>query len=44
MRAATAPRLDALLWAARLKSLNPMRVCEIVPGETAPCPSCTKGR
>lgn len=40
----TALQLDAGLWAARLKSLNPMRVCEIVPGEAAPYPSCTKGR
>jgi hypothetical protein len=34
------PDVEAARWQDRLKRLGPMRVCAIVPGETAPYPSC----
>lgn len=32
--------IDAARWQARLRQLQPIRLCPIVPGETAPYPSC----
>jgi hypothetical protein len=32
--------IDAAKWQARLRQLQPIRLCPIVPGETAPYPSC----
>ena len=34
------PAIDATKWQARLRQLQPIRLCPIVPGETAPYPSC----
>ncbi|MBR1120847.1 hypothetical protein JQ628_04905 [Bradyrhizobium lablabi] len=34
------PAIDAAKWQARLRQLQPIRLCQIVPGETAPYPSC----
>ena len=34
------PAIDAAKWQARLRQLQPIRLCPIVPGETAPYPSC----
>lgn len=35
------PRIDADLWSRRLAELMPIRLCERVPGEQPPYPSCT---
>ena len=32
--------IDTAKWQARLRQLQPIRLCPIVPGETAPYPSC----
>jgi hypothetical protein len=32
--------IDEAKWQARLGALMPIRLCAIVPGETAPYPSC----
>jgi hypothetical protein len=32
--------IDEAKWLARLRQLQPIRLCPIVPGETAPYPSC----
>ena len=32
--------IDEAKWLARLRQLQPIRLCGIVPGETAPYPSC----
>lgn len=34
------PVLDGEKWVARLKALNPIKVCDRVPNEPAPYPSC----
>jgi hypothetical protein len=34
------PAIDATKWQARLRQLQPIRLCPIVPGEAAPYPSC----
>lgn len=34
------PTLDTDMWMARYRQLLPVRVCERVPGEPAPYPSC----
>jgi hypothetical protein len=34
------PSIDAAKWRARLSQLQPILLCPIVPGETAPYPSC----
>jgi hypothetical protein len=34
------PAIDAAKWQARLRQLQPIRLCPIEPGETAPYPSC----
>lgn len=36
-----APAIDAAKWRGRLDALGPILLCEIVPGEKAPFPSCT---
>lgn len=36
----TAPALDKPAWEKRLADLGPIRLCRIVPGESAPYPSC----
>lgn len=33
-------KFDEMKWADRLKKLAPIRLCPIVPGESAPYPSC----
>ncbi|MBR0779757.1 hypothetical protein JQ625_33475 [Bradyrhizobium diazoefficiens] len=35
-----APPVDDARWQARLRELSPINLCPIVPGETAPYPSC----
>lgn len=35
------PRIDAEQWSSRMAQLLPIRVCDRVPGEQAPYPSCT---
>ena len=32
--------IDETKWVARLRQLQPIRLCRIVPGEQAPFPSC----
>jgi hypothetical protein len=32
--------IDEAKWLARLRQLQPIRLCQIVPGEAAPYPSC----
>ena len=41
-RAATSAKapIDEAKWLARLRQLQPVRLCPIVPGERAPYPSC----
>jgi len=34
------PALDKAAWEKRLRDLGPIRLCRIVPGESAPYPSC----
>ena len=34
------PVIDEAKWLERLRQLQPIRLCPIVPGETAPYPSC----
>lgn len=34
------PVIDEAKWLARLRQLQPIRLCPIVPGEAAPYPSC----
>ena len=34
------PVIDEAKWQERLRQLQPIRLCPIVPGETAPYPSC----
>jgi hypothetical protein len=34
------PAIDPAKWQARLRQLQPIRLCPIVPGEAAPYPSC----
>jgi hypothetical protein len=42
--AAGKPAIDEAKWLDRLRQLQPIRFCPIVPGEAAPYPSCaTKG-
>ena len=38
--AASAPSLGDPKWSERLRALQPVRLCAIVPGEKAPFPSC----
>lgn len=38
------PKADMARWNARLKALLPIRVCDRVPDETAPYPSCLPSR
>jgi hypothetical protein len=38
--AASRTAIDEAKWLARLRQLQPIRLCPIVPGETAPYPSC----
>ena len=38
--AADRSAIDETKWLARLRQLQPIRVCPIVPGEPAPYPSC----
>jgi hypothetical protein len=35
------PAIDEAKWLDRLRQLQPIRFCPIVPGEAAPYPSCT---
>jgi hypothetical protein len=35
------PAIDTAYWARQLARLTPIRLCPIVPGESAPYPSCT---
>ncbi|MBU5613519.1 hypothetical protein [Geomonas azotofigens] len=45
-RSAASPtpiKLDDKKWADRLKRLTPIKLCPIVPGESAPYPSCVGG-
>ncbi len=35
------PPIDSAYWARQLARLSPIRLCPIVPGESAPYPSCT---
>jgi hypothetical protein len=39
--AAAKPAIDEAKWLDRLRQLQPIRFCPIVPGEAAPYPSCT---
>jgi len=39
---AHAPSVDVAYWSKQLARLNPIRLCRIVPGESAPYPSCTR--
>lgn len=32
--------IDVPMWGARMKRLMPLKLCQIIPGETAPYPSC----
>ena len=42
--ASTTPiQFDEKKWMERLKRLTPVKLCPIVPGETAPYPSCVGG-
>ncbi|XSC46718.1 hypothetical protein ACF1BQ_013935 [Bradyrhizobium sp. RDT10] len=42
--AAGKPAIDEAKWQERLRQLQPIRFCPIVPGEAAPYPNCaTKG-
>jgi hypothetical protein len=34
------PAVDDAKWPERLRLLQPIRLCPIVPGEAAPYPSC----
>jgi hypothetical protein len=34
------PKLDVAKWKQRAEALQPFRLCDIVPGEKAPYPSC----
>jgi hypothetical protein len=34
------PAIDETKWLDRLRQLQPIRFCPIVPGEAAPYPSC----
>jgi hypothetical protein len=34
------PAIDEAKWRERLRQLQPIRFCPIVPGEAAPYPSC----
>jgi hypothetical protein len=34
--------IDEAKWQARLRQVQPIRVCPIVPGERAPYPSCAR--
>lgn len=44
MQAAGKPAIVEAKWLDRLRQLQPIRFCPIVPGEAAPYPSCaTKG-
>jgi hypothetical protein len=36
----TPTNIDVPMWVARMKRLMPLKLCQIVPGETAPYPSC----
>ncbi|WP_136525407.1 hypothetical protein [Geomonas ferrireducens] len=36
-------KLDDAKWAERLKRLTPIKLCPIIPGESAPYPSCVGG-
>jgi hypothetical protein len=38
---AQAPTIDNAYWARQLARLTPIRLCPIVPGESAPYPSCS---
>jgi hypothetical protein len=43
-KASTTPiEYDETKWVDRLKRLSPIKLCSIVPGETAPYPSCVGG-
>jgi hypothetical protein len=35
------PAIDAAYWTRQLGRLTPIRLCPIVPGESAPYPSCS---
>jgi hypothetical protein len=39
---AGSPAIDAARWRRRLDALGPILLCDIVPGEKAPYPSCTE--
>jgi hypothetical protein len=34
------PAIDTAYWGRQLARLTPIRLCPIVPGESAPYPSC----
>ncbi|QWV95821.1 hypothetical protein KP003_10840 [Geomonas nitrogeniifigens] len=36
-------KFDDAVWADRLKRLTPIKLCPIIPGESAPYPSCVGG-
>ena len=36
------PTVDVAYWTRQLARLNPIRLCPIVPGESAPYPSCAR--
>jgi hypothetical protein len=38
--ASSKPVIDEAKWKERLRHLQPIRLCPIVPGEAAPYPSC----
>ena len=40
--AAQAHQIDVDYWTKQLARLNPIRLCAIVPGESAPYPSCAR--
>jgi len=42
--AAGKPAIDEAKWLDRLRQLQPIRFCPIVPGEAAPYPSCARQR
>ena len=39
-----APTLDDAKWSARFRQLNPLKLCDRVPNEPAPYPSCVNQR
>jgi hypothetical protein len=39
-----APILDDTKWSARFRRLNPIKLCDRVPNEPAPYPSCVNQR